>query len=783
MPRSRRLGTAGAATAVARGPLEDPTVIASKVRRPIYPAGFAVGERWSCVGDGGTVGARGTRVHFRLFGPLEIVDGDHALSVGRSKRGALLTLLLIDANEVLSVDRLIEELWGETPPATAAKSLQVYVSQLRRDLRTPGQGGNGEVLRTRGHGYVLEVDADAIDIRRFERLLAEAQRALAADDPRRAAQRAREALALWRGPALADFAYHDFAQREIARLEELRLLALETEVEAGLALGEHARLAGMLESLVRDYPLREGVRAHLMLALYRCGRQAEALAVYRDGCQLLRDELGIEPKSELRELERKILEQSPELAPPKPQGRGVRGAPQPPAASPGSASGISRWPWLALRGHGTALIMVGAVLLLAAALGALREVVRDNEATESGKSLQLATNCSPVSYGGVGRPDFLIASVLPRQGPSSVHGTQTAQALSMVLEQRKWRAGNYTVGLQLCDEVAAGQGGPSAERCRRNAHAFVRNRRVLVVVGPLFSACAGEMLAILNRAPGGPLPVISGSNTYLGLTRAGAGVAKGEPERHYPTGRRHYVRLVASDDAQGAALALYAKKRGARHVFVLDDDEAYGYGLAEAFRVAGERSGMLVVGRAQWNPEAGDYRALAARVRRAGADATFLGGLPTNNGFRLIKDLREELGRETLILAPDAFNQEANLVNEAGGAAEGVVVASPVLPNRALPPAGRAFADRYEDRFSTPLCCYTMREAQALRIALDAVAKSDGTRAQVLEKLFETRVENGLLGDFHIDRYGDTTQRAIGVYRIEDGRLRFAGAITAGTRQ
>jgi branched-chain amino acid transport system substrate-binding protein len=273
--------------------------------------------------------------------------------------------------------------------------------------------------------------------------------------------------------------------------------------------------------------------------------------------------------------------------------------------------------------------------------------------------------------------------------------------------------------------------------------------------------------------------MISGSNTYLGLTRAGAGVEKGEPELHYPTWRRHYVRLVASDDEQGAALALYADRRRARQVFVLDDDEAYGYGVAEAFRVAAERGGMLVAGRAQWNPRAADYLDLAARVRRSGADAAFLGGLPTNNGFRLIKDLRAVLGPETLIMASDAFLQEVNLVNEVGPAAEGVIVASPVLPNRALPPAGRAFADRFEDRFSTPLCCHIMAQAQALEIALDAVATSDGSRAQVLERLFETRVEDGLLGDFQIDRFGDATRRAIGIYRVEDGSLRFAGTVTA----
>jgi DNA-binding SARP family transcriptional activator/ABC-type branched-subunit amino acid transport system substrate-binding protein len=720
-------------------------------------------------------------MEFRILGPLEALDEGQPVALGGSKQRALLAVLLLHANETLSTDRLIDDLWGERPPATAGKTLQVHVSRLRRALAAHDDS-NGMVV-TRERGYQLQLDPERLDLHRFERLVADGRRALAEGPPERAARKLEEALSLWRGQPLGELVDEPFAQREIPRLDKLRVDALEQLIEARLELGRHDEVVGQLETLIREHPYRERLRAQLMLALYRSDRQADALQAYQDARRQLIEELGIEPGERLRELERKILEQGRELATPKPQPDGSPASRTPRAASPEPGPSTSSRLRRAVGGHGAASVIVGAVLLVAAVLGALGDVLRGNEAAERSKSRNLATDCSPVSYGGVGRPDFLIAAVMPLQGPFMSHGTQTSQAMRLVFEQRKWRAGNYTIGLQLCDEVTSGEGEPSAQRCQRNAHAFVRNRGVLAVVGPLFSDCAREMLAILNRAPGGPLPAISGSNTYLGLTRAGAGVARGEPELHYPTGRRHYVRVIASDDAQGAALALYAKTRGAQHVFVLDDDGAYGYGLAEAFRVAVERSGMLVVGRAQWNPQARDYRGLAARVRRSGADAVFLGGVPTNNEFRLITDLREALGRKTDILTPDAFNQEAQLVNGAGGAAEGVVIASPVLPNRALPPAGRAFANEFEDRFSTPLCCETVREAQALQVALDAIANSDGTRAQVLEELFATYVENGLVGDFAIDRYGDTTQRVIGVYRIEDGRLRFAGAITPRTRQ
>jgi len=422
-------------------------------------------------------------------------------------------------------------------------------------------------------------------------------------------------------------------------------------------------------------------------------------------------------------------------------------------------------------------LMAGVAVAASVAIGACgsddggkREVAPARPVSSSG--------CSPVSYGGKGRPDFLIAAVTPLQGAFIDHGVQTVQALKMVLDGRDWRAGDYSVGLQVCDETVAGQDEANPKRCRRHARAFARNRSVIAFEGPLFSTCAREMLAILNRAPGGPLATISASNTYLGLTRSGAGVAKDEPDRHYPTGRRHYARLAPLDDAQSAAVVLYAKEHGARRAFVLDDDEAYGFGIAEAFSFAAKREGMEVVGRAQWDPKARDYRALGERARKAGADSVFLGGLPTNNGPQLIKDMREALGPDAQILTPDAFNQPANLVEGAGEAAEGVVITIAVFPTRALPEEGRKFAAEFEKRFGARPCCYSVHSAEATEIVLDAIADSDGTRAQVLANIFDTKVENGLLGDFEIDRYGDTTQGAIGVYRIEGGRLRFDRTIT-----
>jgi YVTN family beta-propeller protein len=250
-------------------------------------------------------------VLFRLLGPLEVSDGDHALPIGEGRQRAVLVLLLLHRNEAVSSDRLIDALWGETPPPTAAKVLQNHVGQLRRAL----DDREGQRLQTRDHGYVLQVQDGELDVERFERLADEGGEALARERPADAAARLREALAFWRGPALADVAYEAFARPEIVRLEERRIAALEQRIDADLALGRHADVVAELEGLVAQHPLRERLRAQLMVALYRCGRQADALEAYSEARRVLLDELGVEPGPALRELQAAILRQDPELAP------------------------------------------------------------------------------------------------------------------------------------------------------------------------------------------------------------------------------------------------------------------------------------------------------------------------------------------------------------------------------------------------------------------------------------------------------------------------------------
>jgi DNA-binding SARP family transcriptional activator/DNA-binding beta-propeller fold protein YncE len=244
-------------------------------------------------------------MEFRILGPLQVLDEGREVPLGGAKQRALLALLLLDPNRVVSRDRLIDELWHTDPPDTAPTALQVYVSQLRKAL-------GRDLILTQPPGYLIRVSDGELDLHRFEQLVARARR----EEPAQAARLLREGLALWRGAPLAELR-DSFAPAERARLEEQRLAALEQRIEAELALGRHAELVPELEGLVREHPLRERLRGQLMLALYRCGRQANALEVYRSGRRLLDEELGLQPDDELQRLERAILNHDPSLESPR----------------------------------------------------------------------------------------------------------------------------------------------------------------------------------------------------------------------------------------------------------------------------------------------------------------------------------------------------------------------------------------------------------------------------------------------------------------------------------
>jgi DNA-binding SARP family transcriptional activator len=249
----------------------------------------------------------GAMLEFRILGPLEVVAEDGPVPLGGPRQRATLAILLLNSNRVVSVERLADNLYAGAAPVTAVTQVQRQVSELRRAL------GSASAIETRSPGYVLRVSPAQVDLSRFERLTAEATSAVARADPAGAVHLLRDALDLWRGGALADLAFEPFAQRAIERLEEMRLTARELRIDAELMLGRHSDLVGELEALVAEHPLRERLRGQLMLSLYRSGRQAEALGVYRKARAELVLEFGLEPSNSLRELQRGILTQDPSL--------------------------------------------------------------------------------------------------------------------------------------------------------------------------------------------------------------------------------------------------------------------------------------------------------------------------------------------------------------------------------------------------------------------------------------------------------------------------------------
>jgi DNA-binding SARP family transcriptional activator/DNA-binding beta-propeller fold protein YncE len=311
-------------------------------------------------------------MEFRILGPVDVVDDGRVVALGPSKQRALLVVLLLHLNEVVSRDRLIEDLWGEHAPETAATALHGYVSQLRKVLEA-SDGAERRVLVTRAPGYLLELDPGQVDLKRFELLARRGKRELATGEAGAAAAALAEALSLWRGPPLAEFSSAPFALAESLRLEELLVSTLEDRIEADLALGRHDDLVGELETLVAEHPFRERLCRQLMLALYRCGRQAEALEVYRKTRRKLVDELGIEPGPALQDLEQAILRHEQAIAPVAQTGTGKTIESPRPVAEPidrGVAAAPEQGPRRARRpALGSRLLAVIGLVLLAVGLG------------------------------------------------------------------------------------------------------------------------------------------------------------------------------------------------------------------------------------------------------------------------------------------------------------------------------------------------------------------------------------------------------------------------------
>jgi branched-chain amino acid transport system substrate-binding protein len=371
-----------------------------------------------------------------------------------------------------------------------------------------------------------------------------------------------------------------------------------------------------------------------------------------------------------------------------------------------------------------------------------------------------SSSCAEVLYEGEGEPDLIVVSDLPRQGPSAEQAEAVIDAIEFVFRERNFRAGEFRVGYQSCNDSQGAQP-VDPVLCKRNARDYVAAEDVVGIIGPWQSDCAVLQIPTVTRKAAGPLAMISPTNTQLGLTRASPGAAL------YPDGVRSYARVSANDFAQGVAAAHLAERKGARRVAVLHQDELdpdWARGLTVSF-VASARSLGLEVAQFEW-PVRKSYTDLAASVAAARPDAVYLAGLPEGNAKRLVQDLRAALGTDVTLIAPDSFAAD-EMAKDMGRPGEGLRVTLNGIPAEELPPAGQRLLHEL-----APAEPHGVPEAaQAAEVLLDAIARSDGSRASVVEEVFRTRVTNGILGTFSFDRYGDIVPAPVGLYRYEGGEL------------
>jgi len=384
----------------------------------------------------------------------------------------------------------------------------------------------------------------------------------------------------------------------------------------------------------------------------------------------------------------------------------------------------------------------------------------------SGATPLPASSCSAIQNGS---GQYLIASDLPLQGSGRTQTSQMTRAIKFVLGQHGYKAGKYTLAYQSCDDSTAQAGKWDSGKASANANAYAQNSSVIGVIGTFNSGAAEIIVPVLNRAPNGPIAMVSPANTYVGLTHGGPGTAAGEPGKYYPTGKRNYARVVAADDFQGAADAIYAKSVGVKKVFILNDKEAYGLGVATNFKNAALKLNIKVVGFTAWDGKASSYEALAVKVKASGAQGVFLGGLICENGGKLIKDMAAG-APSAKIMAPDGFTPISATVQEGGTAAEGMSVSVAGLPNTALKGAGAKFIKNFTKADKRAPDPYSVYAAQATEAMIAAIAQSNGSRSDVTKQLFKINLKNSILGTLSFNANGDVTSNPVTIYKVKGGK-------------
>ncbi len=372
-----------------------------------------------------------------------------------------------------------------------------------------------------------------------------------------------------------------------------------------------------------------------------------------------------------------------------------------------------------------------------------------------------SASCTDIEYEGEGEPQVLIASDLPLQGSSRTQTLQMVAAIKQVLAQNDWKAGAVNVGYQSCDDATAQAGKWDPGKTSQNANAYAENQSVLGMIGTFNSGAAAIAIPVLNQAPGGGLAMISPANTYVCLTEGGPGCADDEPAKYYPTGNRNYTRVVANDAYQGAALAEFMQAQGTTKLYILNDKEAYGLGVAENVRNAAEFLGIEVVGFEAWDPKASNYEALMNKIKQTGADGVFLGGLIDENGAQVIKDKVKVLGdNETVKLyMPDGFTTQQTIDESGVQNTRGSFMSVAGVPVDEFTGAAEEFIAEFEPTLGgDPVDPYAVYAAQATQIMLDAIGNSgDYSRQGVIDAMYATQCTGCFLGDFSFNENGDPT--------------------------
>jgi branched-chain amino acid transport system substrate-binding protein len=373
--------------------------------------------------------------------------------------------------------------------------------------------------------------------------------------------------------------------------------------------------------------------------------------------------------------------------------------------------------------------------------------------------------------GGGDGQTLKIVSDLPLQGSDRVQTEQMNRAIEFVLDQAESKAGDYTIEFEAFDDTTAAAGKWDEAKCAENARTYVDDENIVGVIGTYNSGCAAIIIPILNEAP---LAMVSPANTYPGLTVSGPGTEEGEPDKYYPSGERNYTRVVAHDLFQAKVDAAFMKDElGVTKVFILDDKELYGKGVADAFEGAAKEAGLQVVGHEGWDKDAPNYTALMTKIKAAGPDAIFIGGVSTNNGGQLVKDKVSVVGDNDAVklVVSDGFVL-SSLFDEAGADnVNGAYGSAPTQPPDKLTGAGAEFIADFQasEGEGTNIEVYTIYAAAAAQVLLDAIGRSDGSRADIVAKVFETDLADSVLGSLAFDENGDPAAGTESIYLAENG--------------